>query len=535
MNKRIYINEWLEVKPYSKQVKTDSYYLKLANQIKKVLVSKHFNLLSLYFNQDHISLLSIIIASYLEDIISDTNLWRTFVKLHKRQYGKVLPFYDTKEYYEDEINYQDVSLLLWYFFNTVQEDEFISPENPFFTEMAFDIMEVLDEAYEYAPVNEDIKGYYQIDPENADFYTARNLIDKILFQTYLFFTDTNLDFEDEAKEVVENTDAPENIPHYLGETRDLMVHGSYTRLLSKKGKEWAAEILGEEHPLYKDFLELSPVIKGLFLYKGQDETDIIIEHIASGKPFKLTKKSFSDYELLTTIDTIIYLGIVRWKGEWWFSGIFFLENYNPKVITSEKNSLQSLKQVDFLDYQSKDFKRVTEQQYDIFLKFTKGRQIVFMPADNVDNFISQYHEFYNSSLNLSSKELKEAKSSTGEADFSGYDNKILSEYEGENESALVFFNPGYGVEAAFEVNSAFPLPDNKFFDPQYSDEHIMHLFMAPDISTELAMYCFENHKDELEFFQTDNGKKIAEDLDFLLRFWKNDQYHSEPTTSLIGR
>ena len=34
---KIFINEWLSIKPYKKQVKTDYYYLKLSNDIKSIL------------------------------------------------------------------------------------------------------------------------------------------------------------------------------------------------------------------------------------------------------------------------------------------------------------------------------------------------------------------------------------------------------------------------------------------------------------------------------------------------------------------
>ncbi|NLJ21337.1 MAG: hypothetical protein GX429_09525, partial [Bacteroidales bacterium] len=99
---------------------------------------------------------------------------------------------------------------------------------------------------------------------------------------------------------------------------DNFMNTSSTSLLAMTGKEWAAELLGENHPLYKDIINISPKVKGFFLYKGQDKNNIFIEHIASKRKFEMTKKSFEHYNDLKKIDTILLIGIVKWRGEWWF-------------------------------------------------------------------------------------------------------------------------------------------------------------------------------------------------------------------------
>lgn len=36
---RIYIQQWLDLKPYTKQTVTDSYYLKICNEVKQAIVT----------------------------------------------------------------------------------------------------------------------------------------------------------------------------------------------------------------------------------------------------------------------------------------------------------------------------------------------------------------------------------------------------------------------------------------------------------------------------------------------------------------
>jgi len=535
MKEKIYIKEWLELKPYEKPTITDGYYLRLCNEIKKKLINDYYDILSEYFDTEYINILSCFITSYFEDIISETNIWKSFVKLHQEFYGKKLPFYDTKDYYEDEINEQDVRFLCWYFFNTAQTEEFINPGNYFFFAMADDIIEILDEAYEFAPENKVLKKYYEINKKDSDFYTARNLIDNILFKTYLFYTDTLLDLLDNEVELIENIRDEEKIIHYLNEHRDAVLHSSHTRLLSITGKEWASKIIGEEHPLSSEFLNISKKIRGYFLYKGQDNNNIFIEHIASSKRFNLTKKSFDYYESLKDIDTIMFIGIVKWKGEWWFSGIYFQTEFNANLILHEKNSLESRMDVNFLDHQTENVYETIRLQFDAFKDFNNGSQIAFMPSNKIDEFIRKYADHFNRSLKLTKKQREEAKKRAQKDGFFGTDYNKKMNYSEVSETGLVFFNPKSGVEVALAVNSAFPLPENKYFNKKESTDHIKRLLMEENLSTELAMYCIDNCKTKLPFFKTGEGKELLKDIDFLLRFFKKNNYHSVPSITYTGK
>ena len=535
MKKRIYIKEWLELKPYETQAITDSYYLKLSNKIKEKLISNHYDILSEFFDTEYINILSCFIASYFEDIISETNIWTSFVELHQELYKKKLPFYDTKEYYEDEINEQDVRFLFWYFFNTAQNDKFINSGNYFFYEMASDIIEILDEAYEYAPENKVLKKYYEIDKTENDFYVARNLIDTILFKTYLFYPDTLLDLHDNEAKLIEDNEDKEYIIQYLSENRDAELHKSHTRLLSLTGKEWASKIIGKEHPLSTDYLNISKKIRGFFLYKGQDNNNIFIEHIASSKKFNLTKQSFDHYKNLKEIDTIIFMGIAQWKGEWWFSGIYFQKEFNADLILDEKNSVESRMAVNFLDHQTKKVDETLQLQFDAFKEFNSGSPIAFVPSNKIDKFIRKYTEHFNHSLNLTKKEKKEAEKRARKDGFFGTDDNTTKNYSEASDTGLVFYNQKSGVEIALAVNSAFPLPKNKYFKKQDSTEHIMRLFFTEELSTELAMYCIDNCKTKLPFFKAGEGKELLNDIDFLLRFWKKNNYHTVPTITYTGK
>jgi len=115
--KRILLEDWQEIKPYNKTAKSDLYFLGISNEINDKIYEKEFHLpLQNFIREEGISLFCMFLTSYLEDIISGSEVWNSFIKKHKELYGKPLPFYETdKNYVEGEVNIQDVKFLVWYF------------------------------------------------------------------------------------------------------------------------------------------------------------------------------------------------------------------------------------------------------------------------------------------------------------------------------------------------------------------------------------------------------------------------------------
>lgn len=535
LKERIYIKHWLNLKPYDIQFTTDNYYLKLCNEVKQsIITNKQSFVLQIYLDNDEIDVLACFLTSYFEDLISETNIWNTFIKIHKRLYGKVLPFYETDEYYEKEINLPDLCFLIWYFLNTVQQDRLIAPYNNLIIETSKKVMDVFENVWEYAPENEYLKTFYSIDDTETDFYIARNLIDNVLFKSYLFYPDTLLDLLDSESEIIEKSKNDEQLLNFLNENRDNNLYNAFTRLLGLKGQEWIAEILGENHLLSKDYPNISKKIKGYFFYKGQDKENVFLEHIASGKKFNLTKKSFDHSETLKKIDDILYIGIINWKDEWWFSGVYIQIDFNADLVLDEKNSMQSRSAVNFLDYQNKDMDDILGRQLKAFIEFNNNQQIAFMDSNKIELFLKDYIEFFNNSLKLSQKEKKEAKQRAREDGLFGNENET-KDFTKVSESGLVFFNPKSGAEIALAVNSAFPMKNNPFYNEDESEEHIMRLFYAEELSPELAMYCFDNFNKDLSFFKSAEGKLIIDNIDFLLRFWKRSNYYTKPAITFTGK
>ena len=58
--------------------------------------------------------MAIRLTGWFEDLCSELGFWSVVNTTCRQRYGKILPFYDTSDYYPGEPNPQDIQLLLWH-------------------------------------------------------------------------------------------------------------------------------------------------------------------------------------------------------------------------------------------------------------------------------------------------------------------------------------------------------------------------------------------------------------------------------------
>ncbi len=516
--KKISLKDWQEIKPYNKTSKTDLYYHDICNQINTMLYEENFHIALVDFvREEGISLFSIFITSYFEDIISGTNIWNSFTRKHRELYGKPFPFYTPDEFYiEGEVNKEDVKFLIWYFISVTNKNSLLNPNDPFYGQLAEKIVEILVPEYEFAPENKLLKECYEIKDEN-DYYEVRKLMDTILTKTYLFFPDTGFILLKTESEIIQKEQ--NHTQMILEDNRDLFVHHVHTKLLAMTGKEWAQLILGENHPVSKELEHLSPKIQGSFLYKGKDDSTIFLEHIATGRKIDLKLESYDNHKNLDE-NKIVFLGIIQWKGEWWFSGITIVSDLNEEVIENEKQNLYAKNAFNFLNDQDLA-KELVGKHHQAFLDFNKGLPIAFLKKNDVEAYINGFFDYFNETIDKDEKEKSKALKK-----FKPKMEKSEEEYTGE--TGVIFHNEKSGFEVYANIDSAFHVKGNEFLNKEKSDQDFMQLFIADFYSPEIVHYAIEQGKKKIEFFKNKKNQYAQDDLDFLIRFFKHRNYHTQP-------
>lgn len=515
---KISLQDWQDIKPYHNTSKTDTYYLDIANQIREQIYQNQFHLpLRDFIREEGISLFCVFLTSYLEDIISGSEVWNSFVKKHQELYEKPLPFYETdNNYIEGEVNLQDVKFLTWYFINSVNKNILLNPKDAFVQNLAETILPILETEYEYAPENDLLKSHYQIEP-TEDYYTVRRLLDNILTRTYLFFPDTGITLLRQEEEIIQQG---RNIETALNDNRDHFIHEMKTALLALSAKEWAMQILGEKNPVSKALTTMSPRVHGSFLLLGQTDTHLELEHIATERKFNLLKSSYPKHQDLKE-KSIIFMGIVEWLGDWWFSGISIASEYNEEVIAKERENQYARQSLSFMEDQNILEDTLKKHHYN-FLIYNKETPIAFLRKEELDDFMNGYFKFFEETLDLSDEEKEKA--------VKKYKPKAQKSEENPEQVMVLFHNPNAGFELYSNIESAFHIKQNKFLNKEKSDQDFYQIFLANFYSKELIDYCIEVSRKKLSFFKNDYSDK---EIDFLTRFFKSNIYHTKPKLTIV--
>lgn len=168
---KISFNEFLFKQPsFPERTATDMFYLAVANKLLDTCVGDSF---CTTLPETVLKRLSIGLAGYLQDIVADAGIWRSFVDANRKLYGYTVPFHHVGEGYIDyELNAEDVRFLVWYTIAMTCEDlRDLYPLDTQVISLADKLFDILSSVYDEAPVPEGYSlahGLDLHDPEDAE-------------------------------------------------------------------------------------------------------------------------------------------------------------------------------------------------------------------------------------------------------------------------------------------------------------------------------------------------------------------------------
>lgn len=149
---------------------TDEFYLGLANRL---LVETAETSFCRQLPESLVKRIALTLVDYLQDIIADAGLWRSFVDANRSLYGWSVPFHEESEGYIDyELNREDIRFLVWYVVAMLWEEKrAIYPHDAELLDFADKCFSILDVEYDEAPVNGSFnlsRGLEFSDPEDRE-------------------------------------------------------------------------------------------------------------------------------------------------------------------------------------------------------------------------------------------------------------------------------------------------------------------------------------------------------------------------------
>lgn len=289
-NIKIFPKDWLQVHPYVQSTPVDSYYTRIANRIYDILEATE---LVNSFTKDESIQIAIRLAAYFEDVISQTNIWRTFITDYKARFGHYLPFYTTDDhYYDDEVNYEDIRLILWHYtqqYHGWKKGTFVNPDNPANQAASRLIYELFCEEWTTAPENERMRRLFSVETR----YTAKEygeLLSWFHFHSYLF-----------CSENAELTETVKGFMHYNPNYQpDIMaIHDTLARVsrhsfLAYTSPYWLSRLIPAEHPDYE-----------LFRAEGEKAESFVDSALAAKR--ETYEKQYEKFREVAGDDLLLYM------------------------------------------------------------------------------------------------------------------------------------------------------------------------------------------------------------------------------------
>lgn len=486
---KIYPKEWLELHPYLQTTSADLYYTGIANRIYKVLLNNNFDELQ---SDENIRIVSCCVAAYLEDQISETGIWRAFTSGCRKLYNKPLPFYavNDEDYYDEEVNYADICFLLWHCLQSFQEGRIINPENPGITLTAEAIYEILDEAYEIAPVNEKMWDLFSPEKDYSDFFEYRKLLDWFHYHCYLnLWNETVLD--EVLGNMYDNPDIGEEHLATLEYTAEVeLSFVSRNNLLSMSSPEWLSRIMeNKNHPQYAFFRDIVRKDYSWYLFHKEDKRYIYVTDLLEDKSTAICieKRSLDKLSFVPEASCLSCV-LIWYAGAWWQCGMCI------------SNKISNLTDEQLASYNKKGAEKTNLRDYNNFMKASEGRPVMYFSSGN------EMMDFFTTKMEY-----------TSAPDFDlpkNFNKKILLSISKED-----------GLQVMTDGIECIKDPLNPFYDQASAKHGAINYYVCPGYCPlEVLYYLIENNflPDAAlnSVMGEEHGRKLLNDnRDFVLRYF----------------
>ncbi|MDE7403310.1 MAG: DUF3843 family protein [Muribaculaceae bacterium] len=233
---------------FTQESETDNWYLEIANQLMQRGEKVPFGA---SIPSGALKRIALAVTDYLQDIVADGGLWRSFVDANRELYGWSVPFHpEPEEYVDYELNREDVRFLTWYVTAMLWEEKRdLYPHDADLLQLADECFDFLEQVYEDAPVPENwhlARGLEFTDPEDhKDIYRLGSWL---FLHSYLLTPAFSVSLRDLMEKV--NPDDPDGIAKLNAALEDAMMQDT-TGPLALFTPEWVQLIINRKLPVEK--------------------------------------------------------------------------------------------------------------------------------------------------------------------------------------------------------------------------------------------------------------------------------------------
>lgn len=432
---------------------TDMYYVGFANTLYPIL--KKMIGENSKFSDAAVRDLVLNLVCYLEDLVSQTGVWEAFVSLHKKKYGREMPFFDTDdEYYSREFPcVQAICFLIWFTLNGYSSDTFLNPCNPFTRIMAEALTPMLMDAYDNAP---DTPGRPKLLSEDELkvplFYQIRNICYWLCTRCYLTRIRDTESISRQLEAVASDFFGMEDTS-YIKEA--YLSFNTKIGPLGIKPQEWLAEIL-ELYPEEGEnqFIHLVKGLESLpysiYTYREVRKDGAILGAL-NGDEMNLSAYTMPNLEMPSGVAPggSAFMSLVLFDGQWMLNGLGMQGAPAELYQKARENWLKN-----------REDRKCT---YDLMFKRLKKKRIGI--CSGYDDYISMFPEIDRERFMNVPDDIKNC------------------------ENLLYFLNSDSTLTFLPEWGRCVKLRGNKFYDKKEAEKDALCLILDHDLTTPEMRSC----------------------------------------------
>ena len=432
---------------------TDLYYTSLSNRVLQVLEGTGIE--AVMPGEEILHDAAVRLTAWFEDLCSGNMLWVVVNTVCKQRFGKLLPFYDTTEYYPGEPNIQDIQLLLWDIIQSHYDDRVINPENSGIALAAEMILDIFDTEYETAPETEELMEYLTNPAISDDYWQARKALEWFSLSSYLSLRSC-IDFKIAIDETERNRHF--NVFAYTMRLSHTFVSQRY--LMQLTAAQWLSMATRCNMTIDLSYGQNC----GYDVLQRGEET-FLLRDILSGEEIQVQTESFDIDWLKKTARKVkrIFCQIVCYNGKFY--------QYGAMVSDPQKEHEE------YLLESIREQRRMKENAHYSHNLFKQHAEAPIMFLKGIDELMG----FYVNKIGM--KETDEYRRRT---------EQYLRENT-EQGMVAVMSDPEQGFLTISRSIPAIKAPNNPWYDQKYAQENAIDLIIDPTaIDYFAAVYLVEN-------------------------------------------
>ncbi|MEO5562433.1 MAG: DUF3843 family protein [Chitinophagaceae bacterium] len=327
IEKFININWYMERKPYQISSETDVFYLKICRDLFKIIDTLTSEYEDVYMDEEDCREMAYIFTAYFEDQATEIGFWKSLTELHKKQFGKRLPFFDASILQQQEEDWGDIlpadihylGYISYLNILTNTEDDPIILFNTLF------FIELTEKVFNYLEKNEEvlIPDFYEsfLLPE-SDYIDFKKQLDWFTYQSYLTGMEFSHKLDDFMLKLVDGETDPSLMQPLLYTERDRLMFEVPSRLTAIFPADILAGAMHCNEEKKQEIRNLKWRPHGLFHIRFETATHYRFLHTSTDEEFDVLKNSLNN-----PIDCI--------KNEYWITTLADWNNdYNVSGLCS---------------------------------------------------------------------------------------------------------------------------------------------------------------------------------------------------------